>query len=221
MQIVYVAGDTRRELDVRVNNPAATVADLVRALDPTARDDRTLLIGDQPVDPDFELGEAGLHEGAVVRLGHARPGGAWRPAPTAPLGDGLERELVVISGLDAGRRFPLAPGVTVLGRTPGCDVVLDHPTVSKRHAQLTVSEGAAGDVTIADLESHNGTWVNGLPVVRPAALEPGVPGGPRERGGGGALRRGGGGPRRGRGGAGGRRAPPSARRLPRPRRDPA
>ena len=175
MQIVYVAGDTRRELDVRVNNPAATVADLVRALDPTARDDRTLLIGDQPVDPDFELGEAGLHEGAVVRLGHARPGGAWRPAPTAPLGDGLERELVVISGLDAGRRFPLAPGVTVLGRTPGCDVVLDHPTVSKRHAQLTVSEGAAGDVTIADLESHNGTWVNGLPVVRPAALEPGVP----------------------------------------------
>src|ERR671919_319375 len=175
MQIVYVAGDTRRELDVRVNNPAATVADLVRALDPTARDDRTLLIGDQPVDPDFELGEAGLHEGAVVGLGHARPGGAWRPAPTAPLGDGLERELVVISGLDAGRRFPLAPGVTVLGSTPGCDVVLDHPTVSKRHAQLTVSEGAAGDVTIADLESHNGTWVNGLPVVRPAALEPGVP----------------------------------------------
>ena len=30
MQIVYVAGDARRELDVRVNNPSATVADLVR-----------------------------------------------------------------------------------------------------------------------------------------------------------------------------------------------
>jgi hypothetical protein len=27
MQIVYVAGATRRELDVRVNNPSATVAE--------------------------------------------------------------------------------------------------------------------------------------------------------------------------------------------------
>jgi hypothetical protein len=61
MQIVYVAGDTRRELDVRVNNPSATVADLVRALDPTAGDDRTLLIGDRAADPDFELGEMGAH----------------------------------------------------------------------------------------------------------------------------------------------------------------
>src|SRR5918994_4077387 len=103
MQIVYVAGDTWRELDVRVNNPSATVADLVRALDPTAGDDRTLLIGDQPVDPDFELGEAGLHEGAIVRLGHARPGGAWVPAPTGRRGDGLGREVGVVSGLDAGR----------------------------------------------------------------------------------------------------------------------
>jgi hypothetical protein len=33
MQIVYVAGDARRELDVRVNSPSATVVDLVRALD--------------------------------------------------------------------------------------------------------------------------------------------------------------------------------------------
>ncbi|HEY6415207.1 MAG TPA: hypothetical protein VIX41_03180, partial [Acidimicrobiales bacterium] len=73
MQIVYVAGDARRELDVRVNNPSATVADLVRALDPEIHpDDRTLLIGGRPADPDFELGEAGLHEGATVRLGPAR-----------------------------------------------------------------------------------------------------------------------------------------------------
>ena len=76
MQIVYVAGDARRELDVRVNNPSATVADLLRALDPTAGDDRTLLIGGRPADPDFELGEAGLHEGATVRLGPAEIGRA-------------------------------------------------------------------------------------------------------------------------------------------------
>jgi DNA segregation ATPase FtsK/SpoIIIE, S-DNA-T family len=177
MQIVYVAGDARRELDVRVNNPSATVADLVRALDPTAGDDRALLIGDRPADPDFELAEAGLHEGATVRLGpagattrpeHAAVGAALTPVTAAGLW-----ELVVVSGLEAGRRFPLVPGTVVLGRASGCDVALDHPTVSKRHAQLTV--GIAGDVTVADLESHNGTWVGGLPVVKPVPLDDGVP----------------------------------------------
>ena len=173
MQIVYVAGDTRRELDVRVNNPSATVIDLVRALDPTAGDDRTLLVGDQPTDPDFELGESGLHEGATVRLGYARPGGrAQSPAPASLPVPGA-RELVVVSGLEAGRRFPLVAGTVVLGRAPGCDIELDHPTVSKRHAQLMV--GTAGDVTVDDVGSHNGTWVGGLPVVKPVPLGDGVP----------------------------------------------
>ena len=173
MQIVYVAGDTRRELDVRVNNPSATVADLVRALDPTAGPDRTLLIGGQAADPDFELTESGLHEGATVRLGQA--GATTRPelvvvgGPMASPTTASSWELVVVSGLEAGRRFPVVSGTMVLGRVPGCDIVLDHSTVSKRHAQLLV--GAAGDVTIADLGSHNGTWVGGLPVVEPVTLD--------------------------------------------------
>jgi S-DNA-T family DNA segregation ATPase FtsK/SpoIIIE len=62
----------------------------------------------------------------------------------------------------------------VLGRAAGCDIVLDHSTVSKRHAQLIVGSDVK-DVTIADLGSHNGTWVGGLPVVKPAALDDGVP----------------------------------------------
>ena len=177
MQIVYVAGDTRRELDVRVNNPSATVADIVRALDPTAGPDRTLLIGGQAADPDFGLTESGLHEGATVRLGQA--GATTRPelvvvgGPMASPTTASSWELVVVSGLEAGRRFPVVSGTMVLGRVPGCDIVLDHSTVSKRHAQLLV--GAAGGVTIADLGSHNGTWVGGLPVVEPVTLDCGVP----------------------------------------------
>jgi DNA segregation ATPase FtsK/SpoIIIE, S-DNA-T family len=176
MQIVYVAGDARRELDVRVNNPAAAVADLVRALDPTAGDDSTLLIGDRPADPDLELAESGLHEGATVRLGYAAATlGLERAAAasTTPVTPAGSPELVVVSGLDAGRRFPLAPGTAVLGRASGCDIELDHPTVSKRHAELMV--GVAGDVTVADLGSHNGTWVGGLPVVKPVPLDDGMP----------------------------------------------
>ena len=175
MQIVYVAGDARRELDVRVNNPSASVADLVRALDPTAGDDRTLLIDGQPAEPDFELRESGLHEGATVSLGHA--GTTPRPRPElaalgAPMGAATAArswELAVVNGLVAGPCYPLAPGTVVLGRGPGCEIGLDHPTVSKRHAQLTVG-AEPHDVTIADLGSHNGTWVGGLPVVKPIPL---------------------------------------------------
>ena len=177
MQIVYVAGDARRELDVRVNNPSATVADLSRALDPEAvEENRTLLIGDRAVDPDFELGESGLHEGATVRL---VPAGARTRPELAAVGRAMASvttpswELVVVSGLEAGRRFPLVPGTVVLGRGSGCDIVLDQPTVSKRHAQLSVAR--AGDVAVADLGSHNGTWVGGLPVVDPVALDGAVP----------------------------------------------
>jgi S-DNA-T family DNA segregation ATPase FtsK/SpoIIIE len=170
MQIVYVAGDARRELDVRVNNPSATVADLVRALDPEVHaGDSTLLIDGQPADPDFELRESGLLEGATVRLAdrHEHPAlGAPMGSPTAA----RSWEVAVVNGLAAGRRYPLARGTAVLGRGPGCDIELDHPTVSKRHAQLTVGAGPT-DVTIADLGSHNGTWVGGLPVVKPIPLD--------------------------------------------------
>lgn len=171
MQIVYVDGVSRRELDVRVNNPAATVDDLARALDPTAGD-RVVLIDGRATDPDFDLTEAGLHEGAEVRL--APPSAARRgllldadPPPVVPV-----RELVVVNGLDAGRRFPLATGTVVVGRAPGCDIVLPHGTLSRRHARITVA--ADGALTIDDLGSHNGTWLAGEPVVAPVPLPEGT-----------------------------------------------
>ena len=75
MQIVFDDGSQRRELDLRVNNPAATVADLADALGDTG--ERPLLIGDQRADPDLELVDAGLFEGAVVRFGSDSIGLMW------------------------------------------------------------------------------------------------------------------------------------------------
>jgi len=46
----------------------------------------------------------------------------------------------------------------VLGRDPGCDVPLDYPMVSWRHARL---ERAPGGAVVEDLGSTNGTFVNG------------------------------------------------------------
>ena len=57
----------------------------------------------------------------------------------------------------------------LVGRNPDCDVVLEHPTVSRRHAQLHHRDGTW---IVHDLDSKNGTSVNRTPVVR-CRLAPG------------------------------------------------
>ncbi|MBI5494266.1 MAG: FHA domain-containing protein [Deltaproteobacteria bacterium] len=49
----------------------------------------------------------------------------------------------------------------VIGRQPGVDVQVEHPKVSRQHAELTVH---GGGVTLRDLGSRNGTLLNGAPV---------------------------------------------------------
>jgi len=49
----------------------------------------------------------------------------------------------------------------VVGRDPGCELAIEDPRVSKRHAHLRWS---GGGWTIEDLGSKNGTAVNGQPV---------------------------------------------------------
>jgi ABC-type multidrug transport system ATPase subunit len=59
--------------------------------------------------------------------------------------------------------------VISLGRDERCDVALGDPLVSRRHALVEISDRAM----IVDLDSHNGTYVNGKRVHEPKALEPG------------------------------------------------
>src|ERR1044071_1966681 len=58
----------------------------------------------------------------------------------------------------AGRSIPLAEGALPRGRSPGGGVVLQDPSVSRGHALLFIR---AGKVTLQDLRSSNGTYVNG------------------------------------------------------------
>ncbi len=60
------------------------------------------------------------------------------------------------------------PKVTI-GRAPENDLVIDHPSVSRRHAQLSVK---TGELLIEDLGSSNGTFLDGvrLQVGAPRAL---------------------------------------------------
>jgi Nif-specific regulatory protein len=66
--------------------------------------------------------------------------------------------LVIESGLDTGAVFDLAAGQHVVGRGPEAAVRFSDESVSRRHAILEVSEDG---VTVLDLDSHNGTKVNG------------------------------------------------------------
>lgn len=66
--------------------------------------------------------------------------------------------LVIRQGAGAGDEYPLE-GETVLGRERGsADLVLDDPGVSRRHAAV---RALGGSITVQDLGSSNGTYVNG------------------------------------------------------------
>jgi diguanylate cyclase (GGDEF)-like protein len=74
---------------------------------------------------------------------------------------GGEACLVFVEGEQLlGLRVPLAEEI-LLGRDPGCAVCLYADDVSRRHARI-VPDGA-GHVLV-DLDSTNGTWVNGLQI---------------------------------------------------------
>jgi hypothetical protein len=68
--------------------------------------------------------------------------------------------VTIVSGAGAGQRLRVTPGST-MGRLPGCEVTLDDPSVSRRHARL---DQAGGEWTIKDLGSTNGVKVNGRKV---------------------------------------------------------
>jgi pSer/pThr/pTyr-binding forkhead associated (FHA) protein len=70
------------------------------------------------------------------------------------------------SGLRSGERIALEP-VTVIGRHPRATIVLDDAFVSSEHAQLSWSDGRWW---VTDLDSTNGTLVNGRDVAVPTGL---------------------------------------------------
>jgi EmrB/QacA subfamily drug resistance transporter len=68
-------------------------------------------------------------------------------------------ELRVTGGPESGRMFALGEE-TVIGRDPGADIVLADPSgeLSRRHARIGLGDGG---VVVQDLDSTNGTFLNG------------------------------------------------------------
>jgi len=66
--------------------------------------------------------------------------------------------LRTLQGPSPGQTFSLEGPAAVLGRHPGCDIVLESGSVSRQHARITNFDG---NFYIEDLNSRNGTYVNG------------------------------------------------------------
>jgi hypothetical protein len=135
-------------------------------------------------DDDLSVGEFGIATRMVQREGpqhgeaepapRAEPGATMIYRPSTPVpADGpapdaaLAREIVTLTM--NGARREIDKRRVVLGRSKDCDIQLQDPNVSRRHAELR-QEGSA--YWLIDLDSTNGTQVNGRRTAR-AKLESG------------------------------------------------
>lgn len=131
------------------------------------------MLNDQPLEaPQW------LRPGDRVRVGRTLLEIADTAAPPTPLARPHEPpqspyELCVVGGTLAGQRFPLhgTEGSTVtIGRGPNVDIAIADGLVSAQHLQLAFSGGAS---MIRDLDSSNGTTLDGFSVNGTFALRPG------------------------------------------------
>ena len=83
----------------------------------------------------------------------------------------MRAALVIQDGGFEGTRFELAGDETLIGRNPTTDITLLDEGISREHA-IILFDAEQGRYEIEDLESTNGTKVNGKRV-RSATLDPG------------------------------------------------
>src|SRR5690348_11686720 len=74
---------------------------------------------------------------------------------------GLDDEspfMLVVLGVANPATHSLARGAFAIGRDDTCDIVIRHPSLSRKHAMLRLED----EITIEDLGSTNGTHVDGV-----------------------------------------------------------
>src|SRR5947209_6893808 len=82
----------------------------------------------------------------------------------------MDVRLVVQKGNNQGQTWHLHHKDTVVGRRRDCDLRILSAEVSRRHCLLHIDDSY---VNVEDLDSVNGTFVNGSRVVGKQALRPG------------------------------------------------
>jgi len=70
----------------------------------------------------------------------------------------MKVNLILLKLGGANKGFKLPSSVTIIGRRQDCDMCVPLMVVSRRHCAINMDEGA---LRIRDLDSRNGTFVNG------------------------------------------------------------
>src|SRR5262245_7350404 len=79
-------------------------------------------------------------------------------APHPPRADAAKPYVLIIAGAQVGELYKLGRARTIVGRSPETDLRLAEPGLSREHAELLVD---GGRLTVRDMGSTNGTFVNG------------------------------------------------------------
>ena len=115
--------------------------------------------------------QSSVLELAAVEHGFAHVGiddGRARLQPTGLDHRTIRTEIVAFAGLMIGQGFDqlraggrciLAGGIRTIGRATGADFIVDAPLVSRVHCRVTALP--TGELEVRDLNSTNGTFVNG------------------------------------------------------------
>jgi phosphoserine phosphatase RsbU/P len=73
--------------------------------------------------------------------------------------------LYIMEGTEKGRIIKLYMGRNTVGTSSDCQIILDDPAVSAKHASIRIEDGGE-TYQIRDLDSQNGTYVQGENIVR-------------------------------------------------------
>ena len=80
--------------------------------------------------------------------------------------------LYVITGVSAGSKIPLDKRELFIGRAPSCELIVTDEFASSQHAKVV---HIGGDWVIQDLDSTNGTFVDGVRIQTPEVLRMNIP----------------------------------------------
>jgi hypothetical protein len=160
VQFERYAGGLARKMEAHLARVASerqcSVMDRIRV---TIRQDDTARRRRPVIAADIVAG----HGASAPRRDHPSPPPAQATSTyeVARHPDGPSASLHGIDGMFRGQTFIIPPGRTTVGRAPDNDIVLSSPDVSRRHARI---ESGRTGVRVEDLNSTNGTRVNGEPV---------------------------------------------------------
>ena len=96
-------------------------------------------------------------------FGHGTTSKISRSTFIGGIPDRQQASLEVIHPAETGRVIDLEGGELVIGRDPECKIQLSDSNVSRKHARVIFRNE---EYHVEDLDSTNGTYVNGIKVVK-------------------------------------------------------